>query len=772
MMRFLNSLFRPKVSRKVHNLIWSVRHEDRQPYAVFRARAEVNRFLNDPKEFRREVGDLGGHGLQAPHVQLGMEAQSLAFNGHAEAAADKMREALRALPLPGSLKDAAARNAAEIHRLGRTFIDEQLIRSGNAEQVSQTGRPQDGAAPPVPFIDYMRAVHLAHRQKFDEAFRMVSEFDKLFPRHTPFDHADYATRLAALCVDFDALIPQGERIGLRMRLLEKSLAAFEKVGAVQELSRDWRTGLLYWKGIVLSQQARTDPDATRAEAMALFEQADALLREASTHGTEPPWSTAIEGARQKLLNEVARVGIDEGRTELADLRLLGFRNLPDSTLPEAPLGWQWLWDTWTTNQSPEAVELVERGRAKLSEQFEFMPRQTDGRRIVLEVSESMLVGSSTHEGDTVLPEPMDLLGRRRDDAAPSPDMPSLSTLRDHMEARYGLALPGILVTYYATPEGFNPETGTGALLVDGIPLAETISLPASAQHFEVEKTAAPAATSRRVTRRSETDQRSGAQEDVNVFEQTLVPATRDESVAVSRGRADAPALLNREHFAAHWVGQVIFKAYDAFIDSWQVERLELSDLDPRLVYPMLRLLIADRTPLHDLEGLKTCAEQGERQCNHGHDGEMAMAAVASAKAYRELPAVRSMLWGVVGEWTDVRLDVTRVNIETHLKAHLEQNGPFVALPSEMRRHIKRILEPDKPAAVPGSFDQVAGAASVNPRGALSAECRVVVREPDVRGCLRAAFPTLANPIITELEREAGHALNRRNLQARGTPDER
>jgi hypothetical protein len=444
MMRLLNSLLRPRVSRKAHNLIWSVRHEDRQPYAVFRARAEVNRFLNAPKDFRREVEAPGHAGLEAPHVQLAMEAQALAFRGDHDAAAERVRDALRALPLPASLKDLAARNAAEIHLLGQTFINEQLIRSGKGELVEVTGEQQDGAAPPVPFIDYMRAVHLAHRQRFDEAFAVVAEFDKLFPRHTPVHHADFATSLAALFVDFDTLLAPGERTHLRMRLLGKALAAFDLADPENELSQEWRIALRYWKAIVLSHKAKVDPDATCDEAMALYSQADGLMREAEALDSATPWRPAIEAARQQLLNDAALVGIDNGRAELAQLRLLGFRNLPDKEVPEAPLGWQWLLETWTDNRDPEAVELVARGLARLSEQFEVKPQQTDGRPLVLEVSDSMIISGTQPPDGTEKSRPDDLLGPETDDEALDRDVPSVKSLRKYMEDRYGLGRAGHL----------------------------------------------------------------------------------------------------------------------------------------------------------------------------------------------------------------------------------------------------------------------------------------------------------------------------------------
>ena len=240
-----------------------------------------------------------------------------------------------------------------------------------------------------------------------------------------------------------------------------------------------------------------------------------------------------------------------------------------------------------------------------------MPAATP-RRLVLELSESVL-GTD--------PEAKRLIGREVEAAEEldgeglAPDdrsSPSIWALRRLLRSRFGVSLPAILVRGGPSNDFFKRI----AVLLDNTVVCEATWV-ASAWKMEVEHFL----------------RGRGAVPWPFASYRALLPP----EAGIETERIDAV------QYAAWHLGRAVLRSLPQLAGPEQARELGLGGLPPAVTYPMLQLLLTDRTPLLEREALRDSAMDAAAG---------RLSATAAAEAFRRVPAVRSSLWGVEGAWED------------------------------------------------------------------------------------------------------------------------
>lgn len=317
--------------------------------------------------------------------------------------------------------------------------------------------------------------------------------------------------------------------------------------------------------------------------------------------------------------------------------------------------------------------------------------QTTPQRIVLELSATLLQDDPDAEA---------LIGEggiepRDDDAV----RPSIGALRRLLWQRFGVTLPGVSVRSIE-PEG---DTSVMLALVDGAPIGERTQVTAA---------------------------------DAWDFQDRDAPWLDAQPVQRRKGEVSPDPGLDAADYAVWLFGQRVVQVLPRLADREQMQTLGLADLRPEAILPLLRLLLADRTALADYEeALRPLAEAVAAGAKD---------ALTAAAAFRDLPGVRTELWGLRGKWEDRELAEEQ---EAELEARLTTARSAVTIPRPLANSVFELAR--RRGSLPGMKPDPLGI----PR-AQSLRPRIVVRSRILRPWLRALLSREDVPVVTRAERDA------------------
>lgn len=660
----------------------------RAPFATAMTITETQRFLADPAGYWRapDAGSAQGEGLAGQHVRHALEAQACAFRGDAKGAAAAMAEALRLLqvaPPPGD--QAGERHQALLSALARSFRRGQAL-AADRDLAAAEDAPAEAAWLTQPMLAYL------HRQ-WAEQQRDLGQFrDALLSleRAAAIVPAEVVT-LADIAIEAAATALRAEEAGDENAAA--LLAGVERhflARAAEALDTHWEPVHGHWTGVVAFWRGRLAlaeagcpgfaPEPGRGAAGRAIEHLESVRDKDSTPNIVQAAESWLPDARRHLALHALRLGDAEPAAEA-----LRHTDQPEAALSMAVGGaridWRGAAGAFACPASPLAQELAVVASDVLATARGCAMPLSDPQRLVLEVTENLLAED---------PDAKRLIGST-EPAHGDRHRLSLAALRHELRATFGLELPGVLVRSVAQQ---NP--GDGALAVT---LLE--NTPIAIESFR-------------------TDDRYRLRRNARSW------LLSEDPIRTTEAGED---VINAREYAIWSMAQGVSRSMPQLIGIPEVQAFG-PGLPTATTLLLLRLLLADRTPLIERKALREFAADvaaGRRSV------------LTAAAAFRTLPAVRRTLWGAKGDWSERHLPDA---LERELAAAIPEDIVAVTIPRQLRDAVETALQPA--ADVPSEVETAASPAGQPLPGAgrsklagPEARLRLVVRSARLRPWIAA-----------------------------------
>jgi len=662
--------------------------------------AAVARFLRDPLQVpAREPAVHPADGATDPaelmgaHLPDALAAQAHALAGRHREAREAMQRALAVLEsaaIAPSQTPAERLHLRTLSALALGFIAREALlehpagATGEADMAEALRRRPD-----LSYLWRLQAERAARLNRIVEAIETLDRADALGP---PAQGLLNATLAAAWVLEEESI-----DLGRLQRVERRFFNAgrpHEPGEGEKGLSEFWHGRLLLAMaeaaGGVDAAEAGGSPDAVHQlarQALAQLRQAELLL---TREGAKAAASWAEQARRQLPADEPA------GPIEHAMLPMRLERADAAAAASALPRGIRPGWRSVT-----QAIALCPATSPDGSGAIDLLVpvlrdlRRAEPRRMPLTQRIKLAVPASLAPDDAAM--------RRVIGDVQRTPTPSIARLREEILRRYGVELPGVHL---------RSDSPTVSLSVDGVRVA-TCLVPPGPQRL-------------RMGRRGRSTSDAGRRPAAGRLESGLdwfgLPAWLEPENDQNR-KGLAGGL-----FAGIFASMHIVRYLDRFIGTRDLARLELRAVRPGPVLTMLRILVADRTPL-------IAAELGEptRLVD-----SRALTPLEGVQAYRARPEIQRQLWG------------TR---DRHRVQHDLDDAPR-DLASRLRAALPAAGVSDRIAELPATLDNEL---VIWAEACLDERSCVLVGDPALRPWLRALlrprWPDV--PVLTKEERAAG-----------------